>query len=67
MNPHPPSVRHQLFALAVFLLVFPFFMKRRPRVERGITICKTPEEIFPFLEELKELVEELVAGPAEQS
>ena len=46
-----PSPR--LFALAVVLLVFPFFLRRRPRVERRITVLAPPEEIFPFLNDLR--------------
>lgn len=48
-----PRLRHRLLAFALFLLVFPFFLRRRPRVERRITICATPEEIFPFLNDLR--------------
>ena len=46
-----PSAR--LFALAVVLLVFPYFLRRRPRVERRITILAPPETIFPFLNDLR--------------
>jgi hypothetical protein len=46
-----PSIR--LLALAAFLIVFPFFLRRRPRVERRITILAPPETIFPFLNDLR--------------
>lgn len=45
--------RHRLLVFAIFLLVFPFFLRRRPRVERRITICAKPEEIFPFINDLR--------------
>ena len=43
----------RLFVLATFLLVFPFFLRRRPRVERRITILAPPSAIFPFLNDLQ--------------
>lgn len=43
----------RLLALAAFVLVFPFFLRRRPRVERRITILAPPETIFPFLDDLR--------------
>jgi Polyketide cyclase / dehydrase and lipid transport len=46
-----PSPR--LLAAAAFLIVFPFFLRRRPRVERRITILAAPETIFPFLNDLQ--------------
>jgi uncharacterized protein YndB with AHSA1/START domain len=46
-----PSSR--LLAVAAFLIVFPFFLRRRPRVERRITILAPPETIFPFLNDLR--------------
>ncbi len=52
---HAPvnSHRFRLFLLATFLLVFPFFLRRRPRVERRVTILAPPEAIFPFLNDLR--------------
>jgi hypothetical protein len=47
------SFRSRLFVLATFLLVFPFFLRRRPRVERRITILAKPSSIFPFLNDLR--------------
>ena len=44
----------RLLLLAGFLLVFPFFLRRRPRVERRATIMAPPEEIFPFINDLKQ-------------
>ena len=38
----------RLLALVAFVLVFPFFLRRRPRVERKITIVSDP----PALEEV---------------
>ena len=35
------------------MLVFPFFLRRRPRVERRITILAPPAAIFPFLNDLR--------------
>jgi Polyketide cyclase / dehydrase and lipid transport len=46
-----PSLR--FLAVAAFLIVFPFFLRRRPRVERRITILAPPEGIFPFLNDLR--------------
>ncbi len=43
----------RFFALVTFLLVFPFFLRRRPRVERRITILAPPSAIFPFLNDLR--------------
>ena len=43
----------RLLALAAFLIVFPFFLRRRPRVEQRITILAPPETIFPFLNDLR--------------
>ncbi len=43
----------RLLLFAGFLLVFPFFLRRRPRVERRITILAPPKAIFPFLDELR--------------
>jgi hypothetical protein len=48
-----PRVRPTLFAFAGFLLVFPFFLRRRPRVERKLTILAPPEAIFPLLNDLQ--------------
>jgi hypothetical protein len=47
------TFRFRLFLLAVFLLVFPFFLRRRPRVERRITILAPPSAIFPLLNDLR--------------
>lgn len=44
--------RH-LFALAVFLLIFPLFLTRRPRVVRRILLRAKPPEIFPYLNDLR--------------
>jgi hypothetical protein len=46
-----PSTR--LLAATAFLLVFPFFLRRRPRVEKRITILAPPETIFPYLNDLR--------------
>ena len=43
----------RFLAAAVFLLVFPFFLRRRPRVERKITICAPPSAIFPLISDLR--------------
>jgi Polyketide cyclase / dehydrase and lipid transport len=48
-----PRLRNQLLVAAGILLVAPFFLQRRPRVERKITICATPEAIFPLLNDLQ--------------
>src|SRR4051812_10458012 len=51
-NSEPRPVKRfpvRLFAVAAFLLVCPFFLRRRPRVERRITILAPPSAIFPFL------------------
>ena len=57
VNPHKSipvkSFRFRLFLLAVFLLVFPFFLRRRPRVERRTTILAPPSAIFPLLNDLR--------------
>jgi hypothetical protein len=47
------SFRSRLLLLTTFLLVFPFFLRRRPRVERRITILGSPAAIFPFLNDLR--------------
>lgn len=47
------TLRFRFFLLAVFFLVFPFFLRRRPRVERRITICAPPSAVFPFLNDLR--------------
>lgn len=47
------SLRSRLLLLAAFLLVFPIFLRRRPRVERRITIFAPPSAIFPFLDDLR--------------
>jgi hypothetical protein len=47
------SLRTRLLLFVTFLLVFPFFLRRRPRVERRITILAPPSAIFPFLNELR--------------
>lgn len=46
-------LRIRLLLLAVFLIVFPFFLRRRPRVERRITILAPPAAIFPLLNDLR--------------
>ncbi|MES2570547.1 MAG: SRPBCC family protein [Verrucomicrobiota bacterium] len=43
--------RHRFLAFLGFLLLFPFFLRRRPRVERRITIFASPEIIFALLED----------------
>jgi hypothetical protein len=48
-----PRLRVRLSVLAIFLLVFPFFLRRRPRVGRRITICAPPERIFEMLNDLR--------------
>jgi len=47
------SLRTRLLLFITFLLVFPFFLRRRPRVERRITILAPPSTIFPFLNDLR--------------
>ncbi|MEI9893903.1 MAG: hypothetical protein WDN28_08360 [Chthoniobacter sp.] len=47
------SRRSRLLLFLTFLLVFPFFLRRRPRVERRITILAPPAAIFPFLHDLR--------------
>src|ERR1700733_6537007 len=47
------SLRSRLLAFIAFLIVFPFFLRRRPRVERRITILAPPAAIFPFLNDLR--------------
>lgn len=47
------SLRSRLLLFAAFVLVFPFFLRRRPRVERRITILAPPAAIFPFLNDLR--------------
>ncbi len=47
------TLRFRLFLFAIFLLVFPFFLRRRPRVERRITILAPPATVFPFLNDLR--------------
>ena len=48
-----PRPRYSLLAFLGFLLVFPFFLRRRPRVERRVTILMSPEEIFPLVNDLR--------------
>lgn len=48
-----PRLRVRLFVFALFLLVFPFFLRRRPRVGRRVTICAPPEVIFPMVNDLR--------------
>lgn len=43
----------RLLAVATFLLIFPFFLRRRPRVESRVTILAPPDAIFPFLHDLR--------------
>jgi len=54
-DPRAPvkTLRSQLLLLTAFFLVFPFFLRRRPRVERRITILARPPDIFPFLNDLR--------------
>jgi hypothetical protein len=47
------SLRSRLLLAAAFFLVFPFFLRRRPRVEQRITIVAPPAAIFPFLNDLR--------------
>lgn len=47
------SLRFRFVLLAAFLLIFPFFLRRRPRVERRITILAPPSAIFPLLDDLR--------------
>ena len=48
-----PRLRVRLLVFAIFLLTFPFFLRRRPRVERRITILAPPETIFPLVNDLR--------------
>lgn len=55
-NPNPrlvKSLRFRFLTFALFLAIFPFFIRRRPRVERRVTILATPPAIFPFLNDLR--------------
>jgi hypothetical protein len=47
------SHRSRLLLFVTFLLVFPFFLRRRPRVERHITVLAPPSAIFPFVNDLR--------------
>jgi hypothetical protein len=47
------SLRFRLVLFALFIAVFPFFLRRRPRVERRITILAPPAAVFPFLNDLR--------------
>ena len=47
------SLRTRLLLFVAFLLVFPFFLRRRPRVERRVTILAPPSAIFPFVNDLR--------------
>lgn len=47
------TLRFRLALFATFLLIFPFFLRRRPRVERRITILASPATIFAQLEDLR--------------
>ena len=55
LDPRAPvkSLRSRLLLFITFVLVFPFFLRRRPRVERSITILAPPEAIFPYLNDLR--------------
>ncbi len=46
-------LQSRLLLLAGFLLVFPLFLRRRRRVERHIAIMASPEEIFPYFNDLR--------------
>lgn len=46
-----PSLRLALFA--GFLLVFPWFLRRRPRVQRKVTICRPASVVFPYVNDLR--------------
>ncbi len=48
---NPSQLR--LVLLAGFFLIFPWFLRRRPRVRCGVTICRTPSVIFPYLNDLR--------------
>ena len=48
-----PRLQVRLLTLAFLLLAFPFFLRRRPRVERRVTICAPPEAIFPLINDLR--------------
>jgi uncharacterized protein YndB with AHSA1/START domain len=47
------STRFRLLLLAAFLLVFPFFLRRRPRVEQRVTILAPPDAVFPLINDLR--------------
>lgn len=55
VDPRTPvkSLRFRLLLLTTFFLVFPFFLRRRPRVERRTTILAPPSAIFPFVNDLQ--------------
>src|SRR5688500_9890600 len=48
-----PPLRVRLFVLSVLLAVAPFFMRRRPRVSRRITICAPPGAVFALINDLR--------------
>jgi len=43
----------RLLAFAAFVLVFPFFLRRRHRVVRRAILRGTPAEIFPLINDLR--------------
>jgi hypothetical protein len=48
-----PRFRVRLAVFTLFLLAFPFFLRRRPRVARQITICAPPDAIFDMINDLR--------------
>ena len=53
-SPAMPRARFHFLAIFGFLLVFPFFLRRRPRVERRIAIFASPEDIFALIADLRQ-------------
>jgi hypothetical protein len=47
-----PQLRLALFA--GFLLIFPWFLRRRPRVQSKVTICMPASVVFPYINDLRD-------------
>jgi hypothetical protein len=52
-HPLHEEPRFSLIPLAVFLLVFPWFLSRRNRVVRRGLVKAAPAEVFPYLNDLR--------------
>lgn len=42
-----------IWPIVVFLVVFPWFLRRRPRVVRMMTVRARPADVFPLLNDLR--------------